>query len=87
MLSDATLNRVSLSYARGYRDGYTGTTEPHVENPEAMKPFKDADYNAGHCAGACDAISDKALAENKFRGEHRPRLLAALAAVRKEHGK
>lgn len=64
MLSDATLERVSVSYRNGYRDGYAGRTNRVPEtglsligdDPIAgtLKPFAANDYATGHKAGAND---------------------------------
>lgn len=57
MLSAETLNRVSASYARGYRDGYAG--RPAVDEKASThpfdRPFANFDYARGHAAGANDA--------------------------------
>lgn len=56
MLSAATLNRVSASYARGYRDGYA--QRPCVDTLPSVglgdRPFANFDYTEGHKAGAND---------------------------------
>ena len=55
MLSDKTLERVSVAYRRGYRDGAAGN-QPFCEvRPEYIKPFADFDYAEGYKAGANDA--------------------------------
>ena len=59
MLSPATLDRVSSSYRRGYYDGYNGTpqAQPAVgfaAGAAAIRPFANADYEAGLKAGAND---------------------------------
>jgi hypothetical protein len=65
MLSDRMLERVSQSYARGYRDGYanrpkstpaTGIAEiNHDSIGGTIHPFADFDYDEGYRAGANDA--------------------------------
>jgi hypothetical protein len=59
MLSDATLNRVSSSYRRGYRDAEAGRPPQNAPVETCggvpMKPFSDFDYNEGWNAGANDA--------------------------------
>lgn len=65
MLSNQTLERVSVGYRRGYRDGYAGN-EPFCEvKPEYIKPFADFDYTEGLKAGANDAKWEKFYAERK----------------------
>jgi ribosome modulation factor len=55
MLSDATLERVSVAYRRGYRDGAAGR-KPFLEvKPSYIKPFAEVDYINGYKAGANDA--------------------------------
>jgi hypothetical protein len=56
MLSPKTLERVSASYRRGYYDGHAGKP---AEDAKASahpfdRPFANADYAAGHEAGAND---------------------------------
>ena len=62
MLSDATLERVSVSYRRGYRDGAAGREPFHQVKPEFitesginLKPFADYDYKEGYKSGENDA--------------------------------
>jgi hypothetical protein len=57
MLSPATLNRVSASYARGYRDGYASKLPPTLWEPVDPfdRPFANFDYVEGYKAGANDA--------------------------------
>lgn len=61
MLSNKTLERVSVSYRRGYRDGYSGKPAQIAENTSSMaeilwhKPFGQHDYTEGYKAGANDA--------------------------------
>lgn len=54
MLSDKTLERVSVAYRRGYRDGYNGTNKGANVKPEYFKPFAEHDYLAGYQAGKND---------------------------------
>lgn len=56
MLSPSTLERVSVSYRRGYYDGYDGKTvnAPQDFNSFAGKPFASFDYSEGYKAGAND---------------------------------
>jgi hypothetical protein len=56
MLSAQTLNRVSPSYARGYRDGYDGKTaaDGKANSHPFDRPFANFDYAKGHEAGAND---------------------------------
>ena len=56
MLDAATLNRVSCSYARGYRDGYAKRVQAD-EKPSTHpfdRPFANYDYTEGYKAGAND---------------------------------
>lgn len=55
MLSDRTLERVSVSYRMGYRDGYDGLPERYKDEPVAMRPFGFYDYTQGYEGGANDA--------------------------------
>jgi hypothetical protein len=65
MLSDKTLERVSMSYARGYRDGYAARDKRTPANGitainndiigGTIRPFADYDYEQGFSAGANDA--------------------------------
>lgn len=65
MLSDKTLERVSMSYRRGYRDGYSGRPKATPDNGISainndtiggtIRPFADYDYEQGFSAGANDA--------------------------------
>lgn len=64
MLSDRTLERVSVAYRRGYRDGYAAKTQFLAVKPEYIKPFAEFDYQQGYDAGANDAKW-----ERKDRGE------------------
>lgn len=59
MLSDQTLERVSVAYRRGYRDGYSGTNQGANVKPEYIKPFADFDYEQGLKAGANDARCER----------------------------
>lgn len=67
MLSPATLNRVSASYARGYRDGYAGM--PNMDTLKSDhpfdRPFANFDYQEGYKAGANDRRCERALAEER----------------------
>ena len=55
MLSAATLERVSLSYKRGYRAGYAGQSDQDPKGPHGMdRPFADFDFSEGFKAGAND---------------------------------
>lgn len=56
MLSSAALNRVSSSYARGYRDGYAGNDggDPKAPRHPFDRPFANFDYREGYAAGAND---------------------------------
>jgi hypothetical protein len=56
MLSDATLNRVSGDYRRGYRDGYAKRAENFLGAPDPFngRPFATIDYSDGYKAGAND---------------------------------
>lgn len=61
MLSPQTLERVSVSYRKGYYDGYDGKPQ-HAREPlditdtgsPHLKPFANHDYEAGYKAGAND---------------------------------
>lgn len=65
MLSDRTLERVSVSYAIGYRDGHQGRDKRTPANGISainndtiggtIRPFADYDYEQGFSAGANDA--------------------------------
>jgi hypothetical protein len=55
MLSNQTLERVSVAYRRGYRDGNAGRAPFCEVKPEYIKPFADFDYDEGYKAGANDA--------------------------------
>lgn len=55
MMSDAMLERASVAYRRGYRDGYAGRERFCEVKPEYIKPFADRDYESGFGAGANDA--------------------------------
>jgi hypothetical protein len=56
MLSDATLNRVSGDYRRGYRDGYAKRENNFqgARDPFNGRPFAASDYDNGYAAGAND---------------------------------
>lgn len=54
MLSNATLERVSVAYRRGYRDGYDGTNQGANVTAEYIKPFASFDYKEGLESGAND---------------------------------
>lgn len=65
MLSDRTLERVSMSFARGYKDGYYGrpkhTPDSGIADINAdtiggtVRPFADFDYDKGYEGGVNDA--------------------------------
>jgi hypothetical protein len=64
MMTNATLERVSISYRDGYRDGYADrpfrgreTGIAQVMEPEGppLRPFADFDYSEGFKAGSNDA--------------------------------
>lgn len=59
MISSQELERVSVAYRRGYRDGYAGNEKFCEVKPEYIKPFASFDYEEGHKAGANDAKWDK----------------------------
>lgn len=59
MLSNATLERASVAYRRGYRDGYDATSQGANVKPEYIKPFASFDYKEGFDAGQNDAKWDK----------------------------
>ena len=76
MLSNRTLERVSISYRRGYRDGYDGKTQENQINQGiagdgvALRPFANGDYESGYKAGKNDRKwNDNWLAP---RDPHRP---------------
>lgn len=55
MLSNATLERVSTSYRRGYLDGRSGRPDVGAGIPsEQIRPFAEFDYAEGYRAGAND---------------------------------
>lgn len=64
MLSPQTLERVSVSYRKGYYDGHAGRTravpETGIEKINddtiggTIRPFADVDYEKGYAAGAND---------------------------------
>ncbi len=54
MLSSATLERVSVSYRRGYHAGYAGEPLVSPNNDPLARPFGDHDYAQGHAAGLND---------------------------------
>lgn len=54
MLSSATLERVSVAYRRGYRDGYDKKERFIAVKPAYSLPFADFDYEQGYLAGAND---------------------------------
>ena len=65
MLSDATLERVSVAYRRGYKDGFYGRENTGaLVKPEYIKPFADFDYAEGYKAGANDRKWADARNEN-----------------------
>lgn len=75
MLSDRTLERVSMSFARGYRDGYAGRAKSIPDNGVSainddtvggpIRPFADYDYEQGYEGGANDAKWTRHYAEDK----------------------
>jgi hypothetical protein len=54
MLSPATLERVSVSYRRGYYDGYDGKVADNPQRDPLDRPFSNFDYEQGYKAGAND---------------------------------
>ncbi len=54
MLSPATLERVSHSYRKGYRDGWEGRNRDQNKPIDFVKPFANYDYSEGYKAGAND---------------------------------
>jgi hypothetical protein len=56
MLTDATLNRVSGDYRRGYHDGYAKREENFRNAPDPFngRPFAASDYANRYKAGAND---------------------------------
>lgn len=56
---------VSVSYRRGYKDGYYGRPKFHEVKPEYIKPFADYDYEQGYQAGANDARWQKEYAQRQ----------------------
>ena len=54
MLSPATLERVSVSYRRGYYDGYDGKLADNPRRDPLDRPFANFDYEQGYKAGAND---------------------------------
>ena len=54
MLSPATLERVSVSYRRGYYDGYDGKPVDNPKRDPLDRPFASFDYEQGYKAGASD---------------------------------
>jgi hypothetical protein len=65
MLSNATLERVSTAYRRGYKDGYLGTNNGANVRPEYIKPFAEFDYKKGLEAGR----NDRYWADKQARGD------------------
>lgn len=71
MLSDLTLERVSMSYRRGYRDGYAGRAKSIPDNGISaidddiiggkILPFADYDYEQGYSAGANDERCERQI--------------------------
>lgn len=51
MLSDSTLERVSVAYRKGYRDGCAARDKFCEVRPECIKPFASFDYEEGYKAG------------------------------------
>jgi hypothetical protein len=58
VISNKTLERVSLSYRSGYQDGYAGREQRYIDAPSATKPFGAFDYAKGYAAGKNDAKWD-----------------------------
>lgn len=54
MLSPQTLERVSVSYRRGYYDGYDGKPVNNPARHPLDRPFANFDYDQGYKAGAND---------------------------------
>lgn len=54
MLSPQTLERVSVSYRRGYYDGYDGKAADNPKRHPFDRPFANFDYEQGYKAGASD---------------------------------
>ena len=55
MLSPQTLERVSVSYRRGYYDGYDGKPVGYGDERHPFdRPFANFDYEQGYKAGAND---------------------------------
>lgn len=54
MLSPQSLQRATLSYARGYRDGYFGKNQNDPTAIDLSKPFASGDYADGYDAGQND---------------------------------
>jgi hypothetical protein len=54
MLSPKTLERVSVSYRRGYYDGYDGKAVDNPARDPFDRPFANFDYDQGYKAGASD---------------------------------
>lgn len=54
-MSDKQLERVSVAYRKGYRDGYNSVPKFCAVKPEFIKPFADYDYEQGYHAGSNDA--------------------------------
>lgn len=65
MLSDKTLERVSVGYRRGYRDGYAGNPRFCAVKPDSILPFAEYDYEQGYKAGENDAKWSRIHAEAK----------------------
>lgn len=71
MLSDRTLERVSMSYAKGYRDGYAGRLKATPDSGISainndtiggtIRPFADYDYEQGYSAGANDERCERQM--------------------------
>jgi hypothetical protein len=57
MLSPSTLERVSVSYRRGYYDGYDGKTVDNPARDPFDRPFSNFDYDQGYKAGSSDKRS------------------------------
>jgi hypothetical protein len=68
MLRNAALERVSVAYRRGYRDGYNGTNQGANVRPEYIKPVAEFDYAEGLMAGANDRKWDDHYANRNRSG-------------------
>jgi hypothetical protein len=82
MLSPSTLERVSVSYRRGYYDGYDGKSVDNPERDPFDHPFTNFDYDQGYKAGANDhkRADERALLVD-VKANLTPRELAAERAA------